>query len=139
MYCEYCRELLGRGRANTTANSRVSTPRGVVHSKCLAYLIIDVGLEAAFGTLTPRERDILVARFGLPTVSDDSAQGRTRYRKVQDAAEVAGSYAPEVTSTTAELLTRMRQRGEAAARATSTTAEAREHVQVAAQLLAELP
>lgn len=140
MECFYCREPIARrAQANRTANSRVTSPKGDVHAKCLAYLVIDLGLEAAFGNLTNRERSILLARLALPTADHDRAEGRMRYRKVHEAAALAGSYAPEVTDKTAELLNRMRRRAQEGSRATEITAEARRHIEQAAELLGLLP
>jgi hypothetical protein len=113
------------------------TTRGDLHVKCVAYLVVDLGLEAAFGDLTERERSILLARLRLPNVEEDTEEGLTRYRKVHDAASVAGSYAPEVTDKTSQLFARLRGRVDSGD-ARTVAVEARRHVQRAAELLSAL-
>lgn len=140
MECSMCREpFMRRSQPNVTPGSRVVTRWGDVHTRCLAYLVVSNGLEATFGPLTARQRDVALARLNLPSVAADRADGVTRYRKVHDAAEVAGSYAPEVTDTTAELFRNARDRAPASPEMNKELAvKIRQHLDQVASLLAQL-
>jgi hypothetical protein len=106
--------------------------------RCLAYLIVDLGVQRAFGDLRRRDRRILDARLRLPSVESDRAAKIKRYRQVQDTARFAGSYAPEITNQTKILIARLEKRSDRLAQEAQLIEEARTCIDRTAKILEDL-
>ena len=138
MKCSYCDGAFGSAKDHYNEDRRVETSKGPVHMRCLAYLVIDLGVERAFGSLGWRDRQILDARLLLPTVESDRKANVKRYRKVHPTALATGSYAPEVTNRIKVLMDRVQKRSRRVAQEAQLIAEAKDCIKRTSEILETL-
>lgn len=135
MRCTVCHGHFGSASVNINDDRRVETPRGPVHVRCLAYVVIDLGLERAFGALSARDRAIAISKLKLPTVDDDQRDGVTRYRKVGEMGRDLGLHPPQFTPQLTRLIDSVQKRSAVVGQEAQRIAEAQDHLRNAAKLL----
>jgi hypothetical protein len=108
--CIYCNYYFGTATKNVNADMRVETSAGSVHVSCLAYHVIDLGLDRAFGKMSARSRRVIKSRLKLPTPASDRRDKIVRYREVAAVSRDTGLHSPDISPRTKRLIENLQRR-----------------------------